>query len=97
MNASKERKLVRNRALVAAAKEGPCVDCGIDWLPPQVMHLDHVRGVKKIRLGSLGSVPYTRRQIEEELAKCELRCPNCHSVRHYCERYSQSLLDEDLL
>src|SRR4051812_39073635 len=30
------------RALIRAARERPCVDCGINWLPASVMHLDHV-------------------------------------------------------
>jgi hypothetical protein len=71
------------RALIREARERPCVDCGIDWLPASVMHLDHVRG-EKVRNVANGS-GFSLRTLVAELAKCEVRCPNCHAVRHYEE------------
>lgn len=54
-----------------------CVDCGED--DPVVLDCDHVRGVKRP-----GGVTEMLRSacswalIQEELAKCEIRCANCH-------------------
>lgn len=76
----------RNRALVAAARSGACVDCGRDDLPPECMDLDHVRGVKSFNVVQSISKPYTRKQVEAEIAKCDLRCPTCHRLRHYREK-----------
>lgn len=68
---------------VLAAKDGPCVDCGVQ-LPAAVMELDHVRG----KSFALAQAAVARRRLEDvlaEIAKCELRCPNCHRMRHYRE------------
>lgn len=70
--------------ITLAARETPCVDCGVQ-LPAEVMELDHVRGVKSFSLG--GRVrSYDPALVEAEVAKCDVRCPNCHRMRHYRER-----------
>ena len=55
--------------------EHPCVDCGIK--DPRCLEFDHVSGKKEIiisRAKHLGSP----RMLAEEMAKCEVRCTNCH-------------------
>jgi hypothetical protein len=54
----------------------PCVDCGL--LDPVVMEFDHVRGVK---LGNVTKMMYQKKRLDlvvAEIAKCEVRCANCH-------------------
>lgn len=79
------RKYARTKAILDAARTGPCVDCGLQ-LPPECMDFDHVRGEKRFSL----SVPYAKGRSEEaimaEIAKCEIRCPSCHRLRHHNER-----------
>ena len=53
----------------------PCVDCG--ETDPIVLEFDHVRGEKKINLSDMDG-SYSIKLIEEEIAKCEVRCANCH-------------------
>jgi hypothetical protein len=71
----------RNQAYVKAYLEThPCVDCGeARW---QVLEFDHVRGEK---LGSISNMLHRFRleTIIEEIAKCEVRCANCHRIRTY--------------
>lgn len=55
----------------------PCIDCGES--DPVVLDFDHVRGakvadVKRLVAGSHVSL----RRVLEEIAKCEVRCANCH-------------------
>ncbi len=55
----------------------PCVDCGEP--DPIVLDFDHVRGVKtadvkRMTTGSHVSLD----RIMAEIAKCEVRCANCH-------------------
>ena len=72
------------RAIILDAKRAPCADCGI-VLPSEVMDLDHVRGVKRINLGKAtrGRSYLSWEQLRAELLKCDVRCPNCHRLRHY--------------
>lgn len=69
----------RNRALILKAKDQPCVDCGCQ-LPPERMCFDHVRGEKlfNVSRGWGRSVVV----LEAEIAKCDVRCRDCHERRH---------------
>lgn len=81
------KRRLRIQAIVAAAKDKPCVDCGTR-LPFECMELDHVRGEKRFAVGHRNS-PSRYISIEDlvaEIAKCDVRCPNCHRLRHYRER-----------
>jgi hypothetical protein len=54
----------------------PCVDCG--ETDPLVLDFDHVRGDK---VGEICILVGNRRPwplIEAEIAKCDVRCANCH-------------------
>lgn len=62
-------------------KEKPCADCGVQY-PPRVMHFDHVRGEKTRDISAMARSNMSIKRIEEEIQKCEVRCANCHSIRH---------------
>lgn len=59
----------------------PCVDCGIADV--RVLEFDHVSGTKVKGVGSMISFGYSLPKIEEEIAKCEVRCRNCHIIVTY--------------
>jgi len=57
-----------------------CVDCGWNgWA--RGLEWDHVRGTKLTTISIMiaNGMPWTA--IEEEMAKCELVCANCHRIR----------------
>jgi len=62
----------------------PCADCG-GVLPFCAMDFDHrPEETKKFGVGTKGSLratPETIKEVEEEVAKCDLICSNCHRVR----------------
>ena len=60
--------------------ENPCVDCGYSDL--RALEFDHVHGKKwfEISLGINRGFPLAK--IMEEIEKCEVRCANCHRLRH---------------
>lgn len=77
IKARKKRLLIEKRNLVwTHLTTHPCVDCGES--DPIVLEFDHVRGVKtkviSLLIGDGSSVKW----IREEIAKCEVRCANCH-------------------
>ena len=80
-----KKRYDRAKAILDEARSHPCVDCGIQ-LPPECMDLDHVRGEKKIKLCVSYAKGYAEKAIRAEIEKCEVRCPNCHRLRHHNEK-----------
>ena len=59
--------------------EHPCVDCG--ETNPIVLEFDHRDGEKKEREVSTFIKNHGLRKVQQEVAKCEVRCSNCHLKR----------------
>lgn len=60
----------------------PCVDCGES--DPVVLEFDHVRGEKAFSVST--GVRKSWKTIEAEIAKCDIRCANCHRRKTAQER-----------
>lgn len=60
----------------------PCTDCGRIF-DPQVMQWDHLPQFEK--LGDVSAAFWGRSEAEilREIAKCELVCTNCHTIRTF--------------
>ena len=72
-----ERRLNINKAYVLAHLLcNPCVDCG--ETNPVVLEHDHVRGQKLSHVTRLMYQKKPLRVLFCEIAKCEVRCANCH-------------------
>ncbi len=54
-----------------------CIDCGNT--DQRILEFDHVRGEKAASPFHIRSTA----KLIAEIAKCEVRCPNCHRLRHY--------------
>lgn len=57
-------------------KQNSCVDCPES--DPIVLQFDHVRGKKLFNLSEAAASGYSISKIMDEIAKCEVRCANCH-------------------
>jgi len=53
-----------------------CVDCG--EMDPIVLEFDHVSGTKVDDIGNMIRRGWGRHRIVAEVAKCVIRCANCH-------------------
>lgn len=74
-----KRKAELYKYLRNLKESSPCADCG-SYYPYYVMDFDHVRGRKHKNVMEL--VPtLSRKKIDEEIAKCEIVCSNCHRER----------------
>lgn len=79
---NKKRRKENTKELITL-KSNPCVDCKNTY-PYYVMEFDHVpeKGEKKANIGCItGSRKMTAPSVQEELAKCDLVCANCHKIR----------------
>lgn len=80
-----EKARVRNARIKRENREkileylraNPCVDCGISDV--RVLEFDHVHGQKISAVSSMLTSSW--RRIAEEVAKCEVRCANCHVIK----------------
>ncbi|KKN73543.1 hypothetical protein LCGC14_0399950 [marine sediment metagenome] len=57
----------------------PCVDCG--EAHPAALDFDHVRGRKRGVISKMAHTGYSLAAIKAEIAKCAVRCSNCHRKR----------------
>lgn len=62
----------------------PCVDCG--ETDPRLLEFDHVRGKKVDSVSQLANGRYSLETLQKEIAKCVVRCANCHRKKTYTER-----------
>jgi hypothetical protein len=71
-----QRYRQRNRRnVIAYLVNHPCVDCGEADL--RVLEFDHLDG-KVSEISNLVSSAVSWRRVEVEIAKCVVRCANCH-------------------
>lgn len=76
---ARRRRVARQRVL-QYLRANPCVDCGeCDVL---VLEFDHRhQHQKKAKVTELVTQARTWQRIEDEIAKCDVRCANCHRRR----------------
>lgn len=85
---SKKRKSELKQAALEAAvsylEDNPCVDCGESDV--RKLHFDHMRD-KQHDVSQMIHNGYLWETIEKEIAKCEVRCANCHMVKTWPDRW----------
>ena len=57
----------------------PCIDCGKKDI--RTLEFDHVRETKAGEISDMLRQGNSWSTIESEIAKCEIRCANCHRIR----------------
>ena len=66
--------------VVEYLQQHPCVDCGTGDL--RVLTFDHRDpGHKRAEISALVANGYSLEAVTEEVAKCDVRCANCHLIR----------------
>jgi hypothetical protein len=63
--------------LLAFFRDHPCVDCG--ETDPVVLQFDPVTGIKTANVSEMMRRQLRWERVEAEIAKCAVRCANCHS------------------
>ena len=72
----------RTRAYIKAHLEAnPCADCGeADTI---VLEFDHIGDDTHFNISDAVRVGYGMPKLKAEMAKCEVRCANCHRKKTY--------------
>jgi hypothetical protein len=77
---SKAQALTENRSHISSYLSAhPCVDCGQS--DTQLLEFDHVKGQKSRDISDLFTWGFNWSTIDAEIAKCEVRCANCHRIK----------------
>ena len=72
----------RNMAYIWEIKvKSKCVDCGIS--NPIVLDFDHTNGDKDKSVAYATWFGWSLEKIDKEISKCQVRCSNCHRIRHW--------------
>lgn len=87
-NKTKQIKVVRARNKIVQdallkwfcvyLSDKKCVDCSENSI--LVLEFDHIRGTKQANISTMIRKGYAKQQILTEIAKCEIRCRNCHQA-----------------
>lgn len=77
--AARARLALYRRYLAGQLAVG-CVDCGNTDI--RVLEFDHVRGVKVANVSRM-VLDASLDKIMAEIAKCEVRCRNCHAIAKF--------------
>lgn len=67
------------RFLIDYLRDHPCVDCGAK--DPRILEFDHREGVEKVAAINTLLKAQAWDAMVAEIAKCDVRCANCHRRR----------------
>lgn len=71
--------------LISYLENHPCIDCGITDI--RVLEFDHREGaIKRTAVSVLARSGYSLETVADEVAKCDVRCANCHRIRTHAQR-----------
>ena len=72
----------RTRAFISNyLKTNPCVDCGEANII--VLEFDHIGDDKDFNISDAARNGVGIKKLKDEIAKCEVRCANCHRKKTY--------------
>lgn len=74
----RKKKVVRanQQYVYDLVKNTGCIDCGEQ--DPRCLEFDHVRGIKSDNISHMIAAGCGLSKLLDEIAKCEIRCANCH-------------------
>jgi hypothetical protein len=77
---SKAQALAESRSRISSyLSTHPCVDCGLTDI--RLLEFDHTNGQKSRDISDFLTWGFNWPTIEAEIAKCEVRCSNCHRIK----------------
>lgn len=81
----KNRRVRFRKKLTSIKESTPCFDCGIQY-KHYIMEYDHIANDKLMNVTHMLTGSRSWKSIENEIAKCQLVCANCHRTRTFERR-----------
>lgn len=82
LNEKKREKNLREKINAYKIERG-CIDCGFNTYAC-ALDFDHMDpAIKSFSIASVTGRRWSWGKVLKEIAKCEIRCSNCHRIRHY--------------
>lgn len=75
----KKRQQERTDLINNIKLKSGCVDCGYNK-HPSALHFDHIQNNKEFTISHNRYLDIEK--ILKEIEKCEVRCANCHAIKH---------------
>lgn len=79
----------KRKAIIQKLKARPCMDCGGQF-PPYAMDFDH-RDSETKRHGVAHVLRFGAKSFQDEIAKCDIVCANCHRIRTWKAKYETGI------
>ncbi len=77
------RRRKRVRLLLISEAGGQCIRCGYDRCSAALEFHHRDPATKEFPLGARG-LTMSLKRMQQEAAKCDLLCANCHREKHFC-------------
>lgn len=95
LSVQRRNRAIRNKAYIASyLSEHPCVDCGIADI--RVLQFDHNDPKTKRITVSKAVQGKSLKVVQDEIAKCSVRCANCHQIRTNEQRHFENETNSNL-
>jgi hypothetical protein len=80
-NSNRRKRVARQRTMIDKIKlDAGCIDCGYNE-HAIALDFDHIGRDKSFNIGQASNRGFTDQTILDEIAKCVVRCANCHRVK----------------
>lgn len=84
----------KKKIVMEFLSKSSCIDCKTDDL--DVLEFDHVRDSKHLEVSKMvNSSAWTEQDVKNEIAKCDVRCANCHRKKTHEHRNDPSLSKQE--
>lgn len=80
----RDRKRKKYEFINEYKAERGCRDCGTK--DSRVLEFDHINDNKEGQVSTLIGINANMEKVMAEAEKCEIRCANCHRIRHFEEK-----------
>ena len=77
-----DKKHYKKRKDFISSKKKYCVECGYDKYP-EILEFHHIVPINRTKKREHNILSFSIGKLREEVKRCIVLCPNCHSLLHH--------------